>query len=85
MDHKLETPADAFVEQAIAALAAGDAPALRRLEAEAPRMAAPLSRAAFLRSIDIYRALLDQTGRNLRFLRRVLEKQPSALYSPTRR
>lgn len=84
MDHISEMPADTFVEQAITALAAGDAATLRRLEAEAPKVAAPVSRAIFLRKIDVFQALLDETGRNLRFLRRVLEKQPSALYSPSR-
>ncbi|MGB7191031.1 MAG: hypothetical protein WBD10_12895 [Acidobacteriaceae bacterium] len=83
-DHISEMPADTLIEQAILALAAGDAATLRRLEAEAPRIAAPVSAAAFLRGADIFRALLDETGRNLRFLRRVLEKQPSALYSPSR-
>jgi hypothetical protein len=85
MDRNLEMPADAFVDQAIAALAAGDAVALRRLEADAPKVIAPRGLDAFLSRMDIFRALLDQTGRNLRFLRRVVEKQPSTLYSPSRR
>lgn len=84
MEHISEMPADTFVEQAITALAAGDAATLRRLEAEAPKVVAPVNRAAFLREAQIFRALLDETGRNLRFLRRVLQKQPSALYSPSR-
>lgn len=84
MDRISELPADTFIDLAIAALEAGNATALLRLEADAPKVTAPLSRAAFLRGCDIFRALLDQTGRNLRFLRRVVEKQPSALYSPSR-
>lgn len=83
MNSEAEIPADEFLDQALAALAAGDAASLRRLEAAAPDVGVPLNRAAYLSKRKIFMALLERTGRNLRFLRRVLEKQLAGLYAPT--
>lgn len=84
MNSRSEIPADDFLDLALAALSAGDAASLRQLEAAASDVAAPLSRAAYLRKRDIFKVLVDQTGRNLRFLRRVFEKQLASLYAPPR-
>ena len=74
-------PADDFLDNVIAALTASDAAALRRLESAAPAVAAPRSRAAYLRKRAAFAALLHATARNLRLLRRsahsVSQRQPT--------
>lgn len=84
MKQKLDIPVDHLFDQATAALVAGDAASLRQIQVAASDVAAPSSRAAYIHKRDVFKALLEQTGRNLRFLRRVIEKQPAGLYAPPR-
>lgn len=74
-------PADYFLDQVITALAAADAPALRRLEAAAPMVAAPLNHARYTRNHAALTALLDASARNLRLLRRATGKYDINLYA----
>ncbi|MFZ0663295.1 MAG: hypothetical protein WAM66_11430 [Acidobacteriaceae bacterium] len=71
-----EIPVDDFLDQALSALITTDASMLRRLESAAPTVAAPVSRARYLKDRDTFAALLEATGRNLRFLRRATQRQP---------
>lgn len=85
MNPEAEIPADDFLDHALAALADGDAASLHRLVAFAPDVAPPFNCAAYLRKREIFKALLEQTGRNLRFLRRVFERQLGGCYAAPRR
>lgn len=82
MNPAAEIPADIFLDQAIAALTAADAPALRRLEAAAPGLAAPRNREHFLIRHALFAALLESSARNLRLLRRVAGQHAHALNPP---
>lgn len=81
MEAAAEIPADTFLDQAIAALIAADVSTLCRLEDAASTVAAPVSRARYLKNRDMFAALLEATGRNLRFLRRATERQSTVLYT----
>lgn len=81
MNPAIQIPADQFLDQAIAALIAADAAALRRLEAAASTVALPRNRIGYQARRATFAALLDATGRNLRFLRRVSGKPTANIYA----
>ncbi len=76
-----QIPADQFLDQAIIALTAADASALRQLEGVAHTVAAPCNRAEYVVRRAVLAALLNATARNLRFLHRVAGKQSSGFYA----
>jgi hypothetical protein len=76
--------ADDFLDEAMMALIATDAARLRQLAVLAPAVAAPRSRAAYVRKHAAFAALLKASARNLRFLRRVTQKRFPDLYAPGR-
>lgn len=80
MNPAAEIPADIFLDQAIAALTATDAPALRGLEAALPTIAAPRNRELFIARHALFAVLLESTARNLRLLRRVAGQHAHALH-----
>lgn len=82
MNPAAEIPADIFLDQAIAALTAADAPALSRLEAALPILAAPGNREHFLSRHALFTALLEATARNLRLFRRIVEQHSLTLDPP---
>ncbi|HEY1731232.1 MAG TPA: hypothetical protein VGG15_05770 [Terriglobales bacterium] len=77
-----QIPADYFLDQVLSALVAADASMLNRLENAASTVAEPVSGVRYLKDRGTFAALLDMTGRNLRFLRRVTEKQSGGFYAP---
>ena len=81
MNPAIQIPADQFLDQAIAALIAADAAALRRLEAAASTVALPRNRIGYQARCVTFAALLDVTARNLRFLHRVSGKPTVNIYT----
>lgn len=71
-------PVDQLLDRAIVALSVCDASGLRALEALAPRAAAPLDWARCRRLRAVYAALLAETARNLRMVRRVSARADEA-------
>lgn len=77
-------PADVFLEQAMAALTAGSARDLHRLEKAVPHVSTPNNDAHFVRQHAAFAALLDASARNLRLLGR-LARAADAEYGASQR
>ncbi|MGH9586278.1 MAG: hypothetical protein ACRD3F_04965 [Acidobacteriaceae bacterium] len=82
MDRKTQIPADQLLEEAITALVTVDAAALSRLADSVSNAAMPISQNGYRQNRDVFVALLDATGRNLRLLRRATEQQLGGAYTP---
>lgn len=72
-------PADIFIDQVLASLVRADAAALHQLESAALTVAAPENPAQYPKKRAALAALIDATGRNLRFLHRVANRKAASL------
>lgn len=78
-----QIPADCFLDRAISALESTDASELSRLVHCASSVATPVSQSRYWQNYDIFAALLEATGRNLRLVCRATERKSSDhLYLP---
>lgn len=70
-------PADRLLESAIRAMVMSDQAALRSLEELAHRAAPPENWERYFTFCAVYKGLLQETGRNLRMLRRATGREPT--------
>lgn len=77
-----QIPAEYFLDHAISALEAADAAELRRLADCVSSVVMPVSQGRYRRNRDVFAALLEATGRNLRLLHRATEQKSSGYSMP---
>jgi hypothetical protein len=80
MNALAKVPADRFLDLAISALASTDTSAITTLANGVSTVTKPISMADYLQNRDIYAALLEETGRNLRLLLRAAEQRRANFY-----